>query len=322
MDINNFDLPRRGLLGCGLASFALAAPSWAANPAGASNGFQPLPAEVRLSGHHLTTQVFVNGKGPFRFIVDTGADRSVLSEEVAQALRLPIGKQVTVQGIIRAIPAPSAPVRELKFGVAVRSNLQMPVLPRQLLQADGFLGLDAIGTNRVVFDFARRQLRVFDSVPSSFMELNTSDTRILAQGYNGHLRSVECRVDGISTVAFIDSGAEVSVGNSALHRALMGQGPGYRGDRDIELSGITGGSRMGRVVRVETILFGNLEFTGCELAAADLDIFRIWELGEQPALLIGLNFLRQFETITVDYGRKEFRLKLAQGPSWVNRKRA
>lgn len=310
-------LRRRDLIGCGLAGLAFSRSAFAENP----GGFEPLPAQVKIQERQLTTSVHINGKGPFHFIVDTGADHSVIAEDVAQALHLQAGHQVMVQGIIRALPAVSVPVDELRFGAVVRSALDMPVLPRALLKADGFLGLDAIGNHRVVFDFKKWTLRVTNSLPLEFVEKTGNDTRLSAPGDDGHLRSVACRVDGVLTMAFLDSGAEVSAGNEALRQALMQSGPGYTGDRDIELTGITGGSRIGKVVKVETILLGNLEFSGCEIAVADLDVFRIWGLIDKPALLIGLNFLREFQTVSIDYGRKEFRLKLASASPWVNHKR-
>jgi predicted aspartyl protease len=311
-------LPRRHLIGCGMASLAFMRSALAQD----EGAFQPLPAQVKVTQHQLTTAVRINGKGPFHFVIDTGADRSVIAEDVAQALHLPIGRDVNVQGIIRALPAPSVPVAELRFGAAMRDNLQMPMLPRELLKADGFLGLDAIGEHRVVFDFTKRTLRVVESIPPTFIEnRSANESRIEAPGDNGHLRSVACRVDGVSTVAFIDTGAEVSAGNEALRTALMEAGPGHEALRDIELTGITGGSRKGLVVRVETILLGSLEFTGCEIAVADLDVFKIWDLADKPALLIGLNFLRQFQTVSIDYRRKEFRLKLAAASPWVSKKR-
>ncbi len=311
----HFALPRRHAIGCGLASLAFGN----AARAQTAEAFQPLPAKIKVTSNHLTTPVTINGKGPFHFIVDTGADRSVIAEDLVQALHLPLGHQMIVQGIIRSLEAPSVPVAELQFGSAVRDNLQMPVLPRRLLQADGFLGLDAVGEDRVVFDFRKKTLRVLNPLPPDFVNSSGSgETRLAAPGYGGHLRSVECRVDGVLTVAFIDTGAEVTVGNEALRSALMKLDPGYAGTRDIELTGITGGSRTGRVLKVETILFGDLEFSGCEIAAADLDVFKIWDLADKPAMLIGLNFLREFRTVSVDFRRKEYRLKLASS-AWVDR---
>lgn len=312
--MNGFVMPRRQMIGCGLASLAYVQPGFADTPA----GFEPLPSLVKLN-RQLTTAVRINGKGPFQFVIDTGADHSVIAEEVARSLHLPFGREVTVQGIIRAVPAPSVPIGELRFGAVVASNLEIPVLPRAQLKADGYLGLDAIGRHRVVFDFQRRSLRVLDSLPPGMVEKTGNETRLAAPGDDGHLRSLACRVDGALATAFLDSGAEVSVGNTALLRSLAGIRPGYVGERDIELTGVTGGSRLGRVAKVDTILLGNLEFSGCEIAIADLDIFRIWGLAETPALLIGLNFLREFQVVSIDYGLKEFRLKLASS-EWVNRK--
>jgi len=321
-------LPRRRLLGCGAASLALTAAAWS-QPAGpatappakdASGGFAPLPAQIKVTPQNLTIKVMINEKGPYHFVVDTGADRSVLAQDIAEALHMPLGKSILVQGIIRAVPAQSVPVAQLRFGSFVRDNLQMPVLPRAMLQADGYLGLDAIGANRVVFDFKQRTLQVVPPIPSAFIvKGGTNESVIAAPGIEGHLRSTACRVDGVPTVAFVDSGAEVSVGNEALRTQLLQMGPAYAATREIELSGITGGMSRGHVLRVQNILLGNLEFSGCEIAVADVDVFRIWELTDKPALLIGLNFLREFETVSVDYTRKEFRLKLAAASPWVKR---
>jgi len=316
MDNRNSALPRRLVLGCGAASLACAA-AW-----GQPGGFEPLPAKIKLTPENLTTKVTINGKGLYQFVVDTGADRSVLAREIAEAQHMPMGRPVVVQGIIRAVPAETVPVAELRFGSFVRDNLQMPVLPRAMLEADGYLGLDAIGSNRVVFDFKRHTLDVVPPIPASFViRRDNGESVIAAPGVEGHLRATACRVDGVPTAAFVDSGAEVSVANRALHAELMRISPAYAATREIELTGITGGMSTGQVLRVQTILLGNLEFTGCELAAADLDVFRIWDLADRPALLIGLNFLRQFQTVSVDYSRKEFRLRLASS-AWVSRLRA
>ena len=314
-------LPRRHVLGYGLASLAFAKAAF--GQAAANGDFEPLPAQIKVTPQQLLIDVRVNEKGPFRFVVDTGADRSVIAEDLAEALHLPMGKMVMVQGIIQAVQAKSVPVAVLQFGSVIRDNLQVPVLPRKMVQADGYLGLDAIGLHRVVFDFKHRTMKIIEPRSIWFLDNrgSTNETRLAASGYSGHLRSVECFVDGVSTVAFIDSGAEVSVGNGPLQRELLKLNPGYAGVRDIELIGVTGGTSIGRVVKVNTILLGNLEFSGCELAIADLDVFNIWDLADKPALLIGLNFLREFATVSVDYGRHEYRLNLSSNNGWVNRKR-
>jgi predicted aspartyl protease len=40
----------------------------------------------------MTVEVFINGQGPFNFVVDTGADRSALSTTLAARLGLEPGR--------------------------------------------------------------------------------------------------------------------------------------------------------------------------------------------------------------------------------------
>ncbi|HEY0281572.1 MAG TPA: retropepsin-like aspartic protease, partial [Rhizomicrobium sp.] len=89
---------------------------------------------------HLTIKVMINGKGPFDFVVDTGADRSVLAEDVAGALGLMRQKPVMVEGVVRTITAQTVHLDKLSFGPLSRDNLDVPLLPRSLLGSDGYLG--------------------------------------------------------------------------------------------------------------------------------------------------------------------------------------
>ena len=315
-------LPRRHLLGYGMASLAFPQAAFGQDAKG--EGFEPLPAQIKVTPKQMTINVKINEKGPFRFVIDTGSDRSVISEDLATALRLPVGRQMSVQGIIRTVTAKSALVAKLEFGAATRDNLEMPVLPRNMLQADGYLGLDTIDRHRVIFDFRKQTMHVIEPRSPWFVDRRGmhNETLIAAPGYGGHLRSVECVVDGVNTVAFIDSGAEVSVGNGPLREKLMTVSQAYVGSRDIELQGVTGGTSTARVIKVDTILLGNLEFSGCELAIADLEVFKIWDLTDKPAMLIGLNFLKEFSSVSVDFARKEYRLILTSNNTWVSRQRA
>src|SRR4051794_14549374 len=43
----------------------------------------------------LSVEVHVNGRGPYRFIVDSGADTSVVGLRLARELQLPLGRPAT-----------------------------------------------------------------------------------------------------------------------------------------------------------------------------------------------------------------------------------
>jgi hypothetical protein len=54
-----------------------------------------------------------------------------------------------------------------------------------------------------------------------------------------------------------------------------------------------------------------VNFSDAVVAIADMQIFDVWGLSQEPALLIGMNFLRQFARVSIDYGMKEVRFDLA-----------
>jgi predicted aspartyl protease len=265
------------------------------------------------AANHLTINVMIDGKGPFRFVVDTGADRSVIADDVAAALGLPLQKQVLVEGVVRTIPAQTVRLGNLSFGPVSRDNLTVPILPRELLRADGYLGLDAVDGYRVTLDFKGHALEVSDSPYANYFSFIPPDeARIRVVGEAGHLRSVNCRADGVRTTTFIDSGAEVSVGNAKLLSSLMEIDPTYLRLETVPLTGVTGGVVQGHITTIKTVNLDALTFDGCNIVVADLQIFNLWGLQNTPALLIGMNFLREFNKVSIDYRSKELRFELAK----------
>ncbi len=301
---------RRCVLGAGAACLSLVpVASWAAAQAPAKNDGVAAGTDA---SQHLTVGVLVNGKGPFRFVVDTGADRTVIADDVALALGLARGRQVLVEGILRTIQTDTVAIDTMAFGPFTLENFSAPVLARASLQADGYLGLDAVGRGRVTLDFKRGQLRVEEPRPSFTAGLvPPNEARVTVMGNSGHLRSVDCGVDGVAATAFVDTGAAVSVGNSALFRALVDDHGALLEPGIVPLSGVTGGEIDGRVTRAGSIRLKGFEFTAAELVIADIQIFDLWGLAEKPAILLGMNYLRSFSSVSIDYGLKELRFDFA-----------
>jgi hypothetical protein len=125
------------------------------------------------------------------------------------------------------------------------------------------------------------------------------------------LQALDCVVDGVAATAFIDSGAEVSAANAPLLAALARRNPSFGEMRTIRLIDITGGEIVGKVAMVNKIRFSGLTFKDCPLVIADFLVFGVWGLRQRPALLIGMNLLRQFARVSIDYGLKELRFDLA-----------
>ena len=261
---------------------------------------------------HLRVSVRIDDRGPYGFVVDTGADRTVLATDVAAELGLLLGEKVKLAGVVRAVEAQAVRIRELSFGPIRCRNLIVPTLPRSTLGADGYLGLDVLDGHRVTFDFKNHTLQV--SEPRSRLSTlweRDSEARIRTVGSSGHLRALNCSIDGIHSAAFIDSGADVSVGNMPLFTALASRDPAYGTLGPISLTDVTGGETSGKFTMVKKIQIMELEFTDCPLVIADFKIFDLWGLSQRPGLLIGMNFLRQFSRVSIDYGLKELRFDRA-----------
>jgi predicted aspartyl protease len=265
------------------------------------------------ANRHLTIDVHINGTGPYRFVVDTGAERSVIADSVAAALNLPQGKPVTLEGLGGRITAPTVHVGSLSFGPFQREGLNLPTLPRANLFADGYLGLDAINGTRVTFDFRHRSLNIEQprAVPTS----DAPDmANVRAKGKNGRLRVFDCMVDSVVAVTFVDTGAEVSVGNLPLYNALKRRNRNLSSSVLMTLTSVTGGEVTGDVIPVDRIRLRDLSFTNGTLVIADVPDFSIWKLSQRPALLIGMDYLRQLAAVTIDYRSKEIQFEISLAP--------
>jgi predicted aspartyl protease len=269
-------------------------------------------AEIVGDASSLKVDVLLNGFGPFAFIVDTGADRTIVADDLVDSARMVRGAPVVVAGVVRSTVAATASVSRLQLALIDRRNLTLPALPREMLKADGYLGLDVIDGQRVTFDFRNKLLTV--AAPRSVFAANwhgAKEESVAVRGSSGHLRALDCLVDGVRATAFIDTGAEVSACNSSLLHALMRRNATQGTSGTVALSGVTGGGIQGTVTMVDRVQLGDLSFAQCPVVVADFEIFKIWGLQATPALLIGMNLLRSFAKVSIDYGRKEIHFELS-----------
>src|SRR4051812_4563825 len=152
---------RRAVALGGLAAGACAGRRTAlVNLAGAQASGQAALATGLDVSSRMTAPVRINGQGPFQFVVDTGANRTVLSAELADSLDLRPGPIANVQGVAGVEPTGTAAIDELRVGSVVSRNLLAPRLPRQRLGADGLIGVDVLRNRKVLMDFRRGELLI------------------------------------------------------------------------------------------------------------------------------------------------------------------
>lgn len=278
-----------------------------------TDGSGAVTADSVLGGR-LTTPVRINGQGPFHFLVDTGSERTLVASELAQRLTLPHGREVMLEGIVRGEPASLVEIHDLEMGSLVCSRLQVPTLPRSELSADGYLGLDVLDDRRVIFDFIAGTLTI--TKPRGFFSefwtrFNTDGVRVPTLGDSGRLRASDCLIDGVRAAAFVDTGAEISIINQVLYSALQQRDQGRALPTTQTLTGVTGGSIDGTTTMLNMVRLGSMVMTFTTAVVADLPVFKLWGLNEQPALLIGMDCLRRCARVSIDYRHKELHFEMA-----------
>src|SRR4051794_39170132 len=85
----------------------------------------------------MSVDVLVNGRGPYRFLVDSGADTSVVGVHIAQDLQLPVGTPVLLNGMTERALVDRVKVGTLTLGPSTISNLELPALREQDLGGQG-----------------------------------------------------------------------------------------------------------------------------------------------------------------------------------------
>jgi predicted aspartyl protease len=246
----------------------------------------------------VVAPVSVNGQGPFRFIVDTGANRSVLSQALATQLGLTpngVGEVHSVHGVA---PAPLVDVDSLNYGELSLGSAAMPMLQGAVLAGEhGLLGVDGMRGRRLRMDFDRNCIEI---TPSS----EARRLRGWAVIPFGHLVMVRGSINGLRVHLLLDTGSDSTLANTALRDALNARIRSTRVRIDQAI-----GNTSGRPIILEQAIFvprmlvGDLQVRNITAFVGDFHIFRIWELLEEPTLLIGMDVLSQARGLAIDYQR-------------------
>jgi predicted aspartyl protease len=263
----------------------------------------------------MTVPVNIQGQGPFKFIVDTGSERTVISRDLAQRLGLGAGTEARVHSMTEVSMVSTYIIPTLEVGGRKSSAIQAPGLERRNLGAEGMLGTDMLASKRVSFDFRRQQMTV---VPSERREEHWADDAIVVRGRSrfGQLVLVDASVEGQKVWVIIDTGAQVSVGNSAL-RAKLERKKLLKKTEPISLLSVTGGHTMADWTQIKEIRLGGLTINNLPVAFADVHPFKKLQLTDKPAILLGMDALQLFDRVSVDFANREVRL-LRPGRSDLN----
>ena len=257
----------------------------------------------------MTVETQVNGRGPYRFTIDTGADRSVVSDRLATELALPAKGEVMMHGIIDAEPVRTVTVARLLVGRTEKKDIAAPVLPEPSLGATGLLGLDALANQNVVLDFKRHRITIARSAD----EAGDPETIVVTgRSKFGQLVLTDASIGSRKVYAIIDTGAQSTVGNPMMRRLVLGKEE-IRSKGET-LIGVTGAQIPAEFGTVPNIRLGGLTLANMPIAYADAHTFKRFGVDKVPAILVGMDVLAGFERVAVDFKRRQVRFLVGQGP--------
>jgi predicted aspartyl protease len=254
--------------------------------------------------------VSINGKGPFRLVVDTGASHSAVTARVAEILGLSGESKhtATLRGATGSVIVPMIPIESLEVGELLMQPQRLPVVPDALGGAEGVLGMDGFKNKRIFIDFRRDNITImrsrderpgrgFIAVPVKFMR--------------GRLLMVDAWLGGVRVKAIIDTGGQATLGNLALREALAERRK--KQDAAAVADSVTGATldvQSGNRISTPSIAMGDVLVRNPAMTFADFAIFEYWKMTDEPAMLIGMDVLGLLDTLVIDYRRRELQMKL------------
>jgi predicted aspartyl protease len=263
--------------------------------------------EARRQRARLFVDVQVNGQGPFRFLVDSGADRSVIGSALAQRLGLAPAGMARVQSMAGATDVETVRLETLAVGPSVSTGMRLPALGETFIGADGLLGIDALAESRILLDYEKRQVTVQDS--RSQPARGPDEIVVTARRRKGQLILTEVRVSDQRLYAVIDSGSEMTVGTLALARRLFGRRK-LAEMRQIGLVAVTGETLLADLAIMPELKVGSFSIRNLAVAFVDAAPFQLFGLADQPALLLGADALQSFRRVALDFGNRRVRFTL------------
>ncbi|MCJ8159546.1 aspartyl protease family protein [Sphingomonas sp. LaA6.9] len=315
-------LPLGGIIGTGLlllAPVAPARPDAVNTPPPVAPAALPAvdgaPSIIDMTVNdtdRMTVAIHIAGRGPYAFIVDTAATRTVISRELANTLALKPTGNVRLITLTGGGNASMVRIPDLRFTPGKSHDVQALALGGTHIGAHGILGIDTLRDQRVVLDFKARTLAVSDVRRGQSFKPERDEIVVTARRKLGQLILADSTIDDEKIDVIVDTGTQISLGNEALRRRLMKSGSRYA-VKPIALIGVTGDVLNADYTRVDQLRIGRIALHGMPIAFGDAYAFRKLKL-RKPALLLGMDALRMFERVTVDFPNRRASFVMPETP--------
>jgi hypothetical protein len=250
----------------------------------------------------------INGHGPFRMVLDTGASHSAVTALVALALGIPtdVSPPVILRGVTGFATVPTIRVDTLTVGDLAVDSPILPIVPDALGGAQGILGAEGLAGKRIFIDFRHDKI----VITYSRNEKSGRDfVDVPFHSVGNTLVIVNVVIGDVHAKAIIDTGGQTTIANLALRDALAWKDLALRGKPD-QIIGATKDIQNGEIIAMPAIRIGAIQILDSGVTFGDMYIFKQWHMSHEPAILIGMDALGLLDTLVIDYRRHELQIRM------------
>lgn len=263
----------------------------------------------------MTVPVRISDSGPYHFVIDTGAERTVISRELAANLGLVAGTGVRVTAMANTQNVATVIIPRISVGVIGGERIEAPAFDLRDIGAPGMLGIDTLQGHAVTIDFDRGEMSVSPSIKHRRVVRDDPDEIVVrARDMFGQLVVTDAWFHNRRVRVVIDTGSEVTMGNLALRKLVSRKPAAFQ---QISLRAVTGVSLAADYAQIGAVRIGSTVIDNLPVAFADAPPFAHFGLGGTPALMLGMDALRLFRRVTIDFPNRELRLLLPRNTQRV-----
>jgi hypothetical protein len=167
------------------------------------------------------------------------------------------------------------------------------------------LGIDALRGHAVAIDFDRNLMEVRPARKRG-AAVGPDDIVIRAKNLYGQLIVTDARYRGHRISVVIDTGSPVTIGNLALLKRVRTE----KSLGLISLMSVTGQWLQADYRVIDSLSIAGINFQGVPIGFADALPFKRFGLTNTPALMLGMDTLKLFRRVQIDFANREIRLTL------------
>lgn len=262
----------------------------------------------------MAVAVMVGDQGPFSFLVDTGAERTVIARELAERLGLVQGAKLRLATIGNLAVVPSYRVAALRMSDLRLGSFDAPAFAGRHIGAAGLIGVDMLAKRRVLIDFRKGNMQILEARRRARPILDDRGAvTIAARDFAGRLILSDAWIDGKRVDVIVDTGAQTSIGNLALQRLVASRKAHRTPFLPAILSAVSGEDVGAMRTAIKWISIENMRINDLPVAFTDSRAFTALGLNKRPALLLGMDGLALFDRVEIDFPNKRVVFDLPGG---------